>query len=359
LKIPFLHILISFLFSINHTSAQTIFPGLEGEELLDSLVARYKTNFVLSYDNARDTLFSKIQSVNDSLTCVYTGYKIYLDLTQDPTQNAASQGIDTEHIYPQSKGAVGQARSDMHHLFPTRMVVNSSRGNDPFSEIPDQLTTRWFRLDQILTGIPQENIDEYSEKDDNNFRFEPRENFKGDVARAIFYFYTMYRQEANNSDPQFFDLQKDDLYLWHKNDAATSIESDGNEKIAFYQEGKRNPFILDSSLVRRAYFSVTFIENKKSGQLSSFHLFQNYPNPFNPVTTIKYILKSDSEVKLTVYDLLGKEIKLLINERRPAGYHEITWNGKNDSDLPVVSGIYIYRLGVENQIISKKMILLK
>lgn len=359
MKLSFLHLLKFILFWSSAAITQTIFPGLGGEELLDSLAARYKTSVVLSYDNARDSLFLKIQSVNDSLTCVYTGYKIYLDPTQDPTQYAASQGIDTEHIYPQSKGAVGQARSDMHHLFPTRMVVNSSRGNDPFSEIPDQFTTRWFRLDQILSSIPPSNIDEYSEKDDNNLRFEPREEFKGDAARAVFYFYTMYRQEADNADPQFFNLQMDDLYLWHKNDTVSNLEYDRNERIAVYQDGKKNPFILDSSLARRAYFNVTSLENIKSGLPLLFHLYQNYPNPFNPGTTIKYSLQIAGEVELTIYDLLGKRVKRLIDAKQSVGFHEIKWDGRNNSGSVVGAGIYIYRLKVENQAISKKMTLLR
>lgn len=233
---------------------QTIFPNLTGQELIDSLIANYKTNTVLSYDNARDILFANIYQHNDSLTCVYTGYTIYLDPSQDPSTHAYNNGISTEHTWPQSKGAVGQAKSDMHHLYPVRSAVNSSRGNDPFAESPDADTDKWWRLDYYLTTIPTEFIDEYSEKDNDADIFEPREDHKGNVARAMFYFYTMYKHEADSCDPEYFQIQKDVLYQWHIDDTVDSSESVRNDKIASYQGDKKNPFVLDSSLVSRAYF---------------------------------------------------------------------------------------------------------
>ncbi|NOX37634.1 MAG: T9SS type A sorting domain-containing protein [Calditrichaeota bacterium] len=232
-----------------------IFPGLYGQELLDSLVAHYKPQVVLSYDDARDTLFARIDNHNDSLTGVYSGYTIYLNPTADPTTDAYLKGINTEHTWPQSKGAdAGNARSDMHHLYPARDAVNSSRSNDPFAEINDSDTDKWWRHDYYLTTIPTQFIDEYSEKDEDANRFEPREDHKGNAARSMFYFYTMYKAEADNADPNFFLIQKEILYQWHKQDPADSAEVSRTYKIAKYQENKPNPFVLDSTLVRRAYF---------------------------------------------------------------------------------------------------------
>ena len=67
---------------------QDIFPDLTGDELLDALEENYKADISLSYGQARDTMFSKVDSHDDSLTCVYTRYTIYLDPTLDPTQAA-------------------------------------------------------------------------------------------------------------------------------------------------------------------------------------------------------------------------------------------------------------------------------
>lgn len=95
---------------------------------------------------------------------------------------------------------------------------------------------------------------------------------------------------------------------------------------------------------------------------SEYKLYQNYPNPFNPATTIKYQVagkKSEfssqkSEVKLVVYDLLGREIATLVNEKQSPGYYEVTFDGKN---LP--SGIYYYKIITEGFTDVKRMVLLK
>jgi hypothetical protein len=75
---------------------------------------------------------------------------------------------------------------------------------------------------------------------------------------------------------------------------------------------------------------------------TTFALDQNFPNPFNPATTIQYQLPSDSRVTLKVYDVLGREVTTLLNDIRPAGYHDAQWDAGN-----VASGVYFYRLEAE------------
>lgn len=83
-------------------------------------------------------------------------------------------------------------------------------------------------------------------------------------------------------------------------------------------------------------------------------LDQNYPNPFNPSTEIRYTLGKGSRVKIVVYDILGKEITTLVNDRFNAGEHAVQWNTEN-----IASGIYIYQLITENFVQAKKMMLVK
>ena len=198
-KIVLLALIISTGFS------QTVIgEGLSGQELWDYIVTNYKTTTTLGYTNARDTMYAVIDlKEGNQLTGVYSGYTITLDLTQDPSANAYEQGINCEHTFPQSMGAGDEPqKSDMHHLFPCKSNVNSSRGNDPYAEIPDEDTDKWYRNDTILFTIPTEFIEEYAEKynpsDPADERFEPREDHKGDAARAMFYFYAMYYDVANN-----------------------------------------------------------------------------------------------------------------------------------------------------------------
>ena len=234
---------------------QDIFPSLSGEELLDSLVAEYKA-IPLNQATARDILFAEIYNVNDSLACVYAGSTIYLDPSQDPTQAAfaSSAQINTEHTYPKSLGAEGLGEGDMHHLYPTRSDVNAQRGNLPFGEIPDIATESWYYLDQESSTIPSANIDLYSER--GNGRFEPPEAHKGNVARAVMYFYTMYEPQANAADPTFFQLQRQTLCDWHLLDPIDGAEWSRTWGIASYQQGKPNPFVVDCTLAERTYRGI-------------------------------------------------------------------------------------------------------
>ena len=109
---------------------------------------------------------------------------------------------------------------------------------------------KWFRLNYYQTSIPTSNIDEYSEKDNSGY-FEPREDHKGNAARAVFYIYTMYKEQL---DTTFFYIQKETLRRWHNQDPPDAREYERENRIAPYQDGKKNPFILDTTLVRRAYF---------------------------------------------------------------------------------------------------------
>ncbi len=229
-----------------------LYPELTGQALIDQLRADYKPSHVLSYDDARDTMFAVIDNQNGDVSCVYSGYTISIDPQADPSTDAYNKDMNTEHTWPQSKGAdSGNAKSDLHHLFPCRAPVNSSRGNDPYAEINDSATDTWWRLDYSQSTIPTSVIDEYSEKDNSGY-FEPREDHKGNAARAVFYWYTMYKEQA---DTNFFNIQKETLRQWNLQDDVDQAELDRTALVANYQDGRENPFVLDTTLVRRAYFT--------------------------------------------------------------------------------------------------------
>ena len=90
-----------------------------------------------------------------------------------------------------------------------------------------------------------------------------------------------------------------------------------------------------------------------------FFLHQNYPNPFNPVTTLRYDLPENSLVNVTVYDMLGRQVKTLINQTQDAGYKSLIWDATNDYGKPVSAGIYLYQIQAGEYISTKKMVLLK
>jgi len=99
----------------------------------------------------------------------------------------------------------------------------------------------------------------------------------------------------------------------------------------------------------------TFINNNSNNSLNSFYLSQNFPNPFNPITTISYSLPSNSFVSLKVYDVLGNEIRTLVNQRQNTGTYNIQFDG-----IELASGVYFYKLSTDKGFVqTKKMLLTK
>jgi photosystem II stability/assembly factor-like uncharacterized protein len=107
-------------------------------------------------------------------------------------------------------------------------------------------------------------------------------------------------------------------------------------------------------ILRTTNGGVTGVIDKSNGIPLSFRLKQNYPNPFNPSTTIKFELPKSSIVKLRVFDILGRQVSVLVNERKDAGVHELKFDGSNLS-----SGVYFYRLQVGDFVQTKKLVILK
>jgi flagellar hook assembly protein FlgD len=92
---------------------------------------------------------------------------------------------------------------------------------------------------------------------------------------------------------------------------------------------------------------------------AEFVLLQNYPNPFNPETSISFALPKDGQTTLRVYDITGKLIKTLIDEQKVAGYYVAKWNGKNENNEIVSSGLYLYQITSGEYNSTKRMLLLK
>jgi len=117
---------------------------------------------------------------------------------------------------------------------------------------------------------------------------------------------------------------------------------------------KQNGDIIDLRALMKSYGIDDFRTLPKT-----YALNQNYPNPFNPMTTIKYQLPKNSDVRLVIYNIMGQEVRNLVSENQPAGYYQIIWDGKNDYGLNVSSGIYLCHITVGKFIKTRKMLLVK
>ena len=91
----------------------------------------------------------------------------------------------------------------------------------------------------------------------------------------------------------------------------------------------------------------------------AFNLYNNYPNPFNPVTTLRYDLPEDALVNITIYDIMGRIVRTLINSQQNAGFKSIQWNATNDAGSPLSAGLYLYKIQADNLVQTSKMVLLK
>ncbi len=126
------------------------------------------------------------------------------------------------------------------------------------------------------------------------------------------------------------------------------------EIMEFDEEGGGPYKILQGCIIDGDTIGVITSVEDEQNIPNSFELYQNYPNPFNPKTTIKFSITEPTKIKLTIYSLLGEEIKVLIDEYKNSGTHSIIFDA---TGLP--SGVYIYSLITGNKTLSKKLILLK
>ncbi|MDP7437601.1 MAG: T9SS type A sorting domain-containing protein, partial [Candidatus Marinimicrobia bacterium] len=90
-----------------------------------------------------------------------------------------------------------------------------------------------------------------------------------------------------------------------------------------------------------------------------YTLYPAYPNPFNPTTTLRYDLPEQAYVNIIIYDLLGRQVKTLINQTQDAGFKSVIWNATNDYGKPVSAGVYLYNIQAGEFVQTKKMVLLK
>jgi hypothetical protein len=112
--------------------------------------------------------------------------------------------------------------------------------------------------------------------------------------------------------------------------------------------------VKDNGTVSKYYNFFSNVKKLGTEIPENFYLFQNYPNPFNPTTKIKFQIPKLSDVQLKIYDPLGREVAMLVNEKLAPGVYEVKWDGTN-----YPSGIYFYKLTTQNFSETKKLVLLK
>ncbi len=198
---------------------------LEDEQLLFALRERYKHHHrEMTYDQAREFLFVLLHNDDGLVEGVYSGVEVRTE------QVPHSYVMNTEHAWPRSHGADSSAfLADLHHLYPTISWVNSARANYEYCEVDRVVGSR---------GEAKWGYDE-----DGYYCFEPRDDFKGNAARSLFYVAAAY-------DLKLDDTTESILRGWHVEDPVDQAERDRNLAVSQLQ-GSRNLFIDFPALVER------------------------------------------------------------------------------------------------------------
>jgi photosystem II stability/assembly factor-like uncharacterized protein len=142
---------------------------------------------------------------------------------------------------------------------------------------------------------------------------------------------------------------------WTKEETCTTNDL---YNLFFFKNGTIG-YIFGNNRTLLKYDKTVDVKQKTPSLTSTFKLYQNYPNPFNPTTRIDYEIPQSGFVSLIIYDLLGKEVRIILNEEKQPGSYSVTWDGNNEYGQKVSSGIYFYQLKVGSFFKTLKMILLK
>ncbi len=139
--------------------------------------------------------------------------------------------------------------------------------------------------------------------------------------------------------------------------AVPGVVLDGNANYVIFAAGELSKGTLAALPVVSRQTSTTVGE--EVALPSAFELSQNYPNPFNPETKIQFNLRATQRVRLTIFDMLGREVVRLVDGLRPEGSYSVAWNGRDLTGQPVTSGAYFYTLETENFKQTKRMLLVR
>ncbi|MEL6615707.1 MAG: endonuclease, partial [Bacteroidota bacterium] len=181
--------------------------------------------------------------------------------------------------------------------------------------------------------------------------FEPREVHEGNVARAMFYMAAVWDDVA---DLAWFEGQQDDLFEWHRTDAVDQAEVDRSERVAAFQSGCAsgacvNPFVVDSTLIRRAFYPEIVVVGTEAPEASGARLALAGPNPFSDATRVEVVARGP--VRVAVIDALGREVLRLHDGPLAGGRAVLRLRG--DALAP---GVYTVRLASPETVLTRRLL---
>lgn len=286
---------------------------------------------LISFKNiqAQGTVYDDF-SKKDLPGWTWGGLEMKYSHEQDNKENGFADLFTTNIIKP--KTVIGKIEKNLPFLFTTGNYINVM-----FKGVSNDVTVK------ITLQYDIDNNGKFNEDKDIMLISKPMSiNFSG------------WKEIKIKLDHENFKLVSrfdDDFSVTEEEVIAVEFEFETGKN---YKESKfESGIALISEIINKDNLSDLFQEKDKKENESYFEA-KNYPNPFNPTTTISYTLKETSALRLTVYDRLGREVKVLVDENQNAGTHTVEFNASN---LP--SGIYFYRIKANEKTEVKKMIFAK
>ncbi len=293
-------------------------------------------------------------------TCTPTfpgGTPPYLYTFGDDEGGSASgegEGYNREHSWPSSWfDDQAPMRTDLFHIVPTDIYVNNRRGNYPYGEVS---SPTWTSLNGSRLGP-------CSWPGYSGTVFEPREDFKGDLARNYFYMTTRYLGEdagwpgsPMTDGAQLLEWAEGLLIAWHLDDPVSTKELDRNEAVYDIQSN-RNPFIDHPEYVLMIYDPMAI---EGPDPLCAVLDAGVSPTPFAFAAGIDFTLASPSTVDVMVYDAAGRLVDPLMDDAwLPAGVCSVSWDGCGPGGEYVPNGVYFCRISTPSDEAVCTMLLLR
>lgn len=315
--------------------------GLSGQQLYSALRSLISTNTNSSYDGSKEFLFQQLDNHNGYVTCIYTGREYYVGFDY-----TGSSDPNTEHTYAQSwfsSSESSRKKADLHHLFPSNQNVNSSRGNYPLFTVANHAAATVY-----YNNTPWQS---YRGLSSNGYTvFEPADESKGNIARALLYFNTRYNDSLTQSNVNMIP----DLAQWHYADPPDSAEIARNNAIQGFQTN-RNPFVDHPEFVGKIWGGSP-VEEDNVIPTAELSLGAAWPNPFSASTTLALQSKSALQAAISVFNAKGQEVRSW-EQNLARGSSEITWNGVDAAGRKASPGVYLIRVRTAGQSVSAKVLL--
>ena len=241
------------------------------------------------------------------------------------------------------------------HEDSTGMIIEIEEDED-YGDMIDTSYFDWFATSDSLWLFDDEWICDGGEGYTDSFASEEECNEECNT--------DCYYDEDNDGMALYYEFSDDTLFI-----SVTEYPcEDFNDYDECIEEGEMDLFIGELEDIQDFYIHNTLVMLPTGDDVSladvtvmpeKFTIHQNYPNPFNPVTTLRYDLPENGNVNITIYDMLGRQVKTLINQNQDAGYRSVIWNATNNYGEPVSAGIYLYQIQAGEYMQTKKMVLLK